>query len=93
MLVEINFFPTKLKTYVIQQRSYSKTIKSSYLRDKAQVICNVQLLVEMKVKNIVSKAAEGAKKKKGFFWVERQTDFCSNPGYATYLLLNARVLI
>ena len=27
-------------------------------RDKAQVICSVQLLVEMKEKNIVSKAAE-----------------------------------
>ena len=37
-------------------------------RDKAQVICNVQVLVEMKEKNIVCKAAEEElqkKKKKG----------------------------
>lgn len=69
-------------------------------RDKAQVIRSVQLLVEMKEKNIVSKAAEEElqkkkkqKQKEKRFWVERQTDFCSNPGYATYLLLNARLLI
>ena len=64
-------------------------------RDKAQVICNVQLLGEMKEKNIVCKAAEEElqKKKKGGCGGERQTDFCSNPGYAIYLLLNARLLI
>ena len=41
-------------------------------RDKAQVICNVQVLVEMKEKNIVCKAAEEElqkkKKKGGALW-------------------------
>lgn len=38
-------------------------------RDKAQVIRNVQLLVEMKGKNIVYKAAEEElQKKKGGLW-------------------------